>query len=313
MTIYAAGCVLWREVKGQLLVALVHRGRYDDYGWAKGKLDPGEVLPQTAVREIEEETGLKVSLGVSLGVQRYNVPSGEPKEVHYWAARVSDKALAKSKFKPHEEVAEVLWMTPEDAEQRLSYKDDIGFLRALVEFYRRGELRTKPFILLRHAKATPRTDWTGPDGKRPLLPLGKQQAKSVVPVLAAFGIKRVVTSPWVRCLTTVQPYAEARKLPIIERIALSEHGNANGPARTAKVVHQLIESDTAAVLCSHRPSLPTILSALADYGTHAQIDRLLLGRTLKPGHLLVAHLTVAKKGEKRRIVSIEEYAPFIDE
>jgi len=66
MTIYAAGCVLWREEQGQLKVALVHRGRYDDYGWAKGKLDPGEVLPQTAVREIEEETGLRVNLGVSL-------------------------------------------------------------------------------------------------------------------------------------------------------------------------------------------------------------------------------------------------------
>ncbi|MFM7030772.1 MAG: NUDIX hydrolase [Micrococcales bacterium] len=310
MTIYAAGCVLWREEQGKLKVALVHRGRYDDYGWAKGKLDPGEVLPQTAVREIEEETGLRVSLGVSLGVQHYNVPSGEPKEVHYWAARVTDKALAKSKFVPHEEVAEVLWMSPDEAIGRLSYEADKAFLEVLVELHRRGNLRTKPFVLLRHAKATPRTDWKGPDGKRPLLPAGLAQAQALVPLIAAFGVKRIVTSPWVRCLTTVQPYAEARKLPIIERLALSEHGNANGPARTAKVVEKLIETVQPSVLCSHRPSLPTIIDALAKYGDAGQEIRLNEGRALKPGHMMVVHLTVPKKGERRRIVAIEDYAPI---
>lgn len=313
MTIYAAGCVLWREHEGQLLVAMVHRGRYDDYGWAKGKLDPGEVLPQTAVREIEEETGLKVHLGVSLGVQHYNVPSGEPKEVHYWAARVSDKALAKSKFVPHEEVAEVIWCKPEEAVSRLSYDADKAFLEVLVALYRRGDLRTKPFVLLRHAKATPRTDWKGPDGKRPLLPIGFTQARSLVPLLSAFGIKRVVTSPWMRCLTTVQPYADSRKLTVIERLALSEHGNANGPDRTRKVVHKLVESGESSVLCSHRPSLPTILDALAEYGNDGQEIRLHEGRALKPGHMLVVHLTYPKKGAKRRIVSIEDYAPFVAE
>jgi len=311
MTIYAAGCVLWREDKGQLKVAMVHRGRYNDFGWAKGKLDPGEVLSQTAVREIEEETGLKVSLGVSLGVQHYKVPSGEPKEVHYWAARVTDKALAKSKFVPHEEVAEVLWMTPEEAVGKLSYDADKAFLEVLVALHIKDELRTKPFVLLRHAKATPRTDWKGQDGKRPLLPAGKDQARSLVPLLAAFGIKRIVTSPWVRCLTTVEPYALARDLTIIERLALSEHGNANGPARTKKVVHQLVENATPAVLCSHRPSLPTIIDALATYGNPTQEIRLNEGRALKPGHMMVVHLTVPKKGQKRRIVAIEDYAPIL--
>ena len=313
MTIYAAGCVLWREQDGKLSVAMVHRGRYDDYGWAKGKLDPGEVLPQTAVREIEEETGLKVQLGVSLGVQHYNVPSGEPKEVHYWAARVSDKALAKSKFVPHEEVAEVIWCSPEEAVTKLSYDADKAFLEVLVALHLRGELRTKPFIVLRHAKATPRTDWKGPDGKRPLLPIGAVQAKSVVPLLAAFGIKRIVTSPWTRCLTTVEPYAESRKLNIIERLALSEHGNANGPERTKKVVRKLVESREPSVLCSHRPSLPSILDALAEYGTPGQEIRLHEGRALKPGHMMVVHLTYPQKGIKRRIVSIEDYAPFVTE
>lgn len=313
MTVYAAGCVLWREVKGELLVALVHRGRYDDFGWAKGKLDPGEVLPQTAVREVLEETGLKVSLGIGLGAQHYTLPSGEPKEVHFWAARVTDSALAKSKFVPHEEVAEVLWMTPAEAAEKLSYDADKVMLEVVVAHHKKNILRTKPFILLRHAKATPRTEWVGPDGKRPLLPVGFKQAKSLIPLLGAFGAKRLVTSPWMRCFTTVEPYALSRGLKVIERLALSEHGNDNGPARTIKVVHKMLEKPEAMALCSHRPALPTVIGALSDYGDGGQEIRLNEGRALKPGHMMVVHLTIGDKGLKRRIVAIEDYAPFIAE
>ena len=60
MKIYAAGVVCWREQDGKLEVALVHREVYKDWGFPKGKLDPGEQLPQTAVREVLEESGFKV-------------------------------------------------------------------------------------------------------------------------------------------------------------------------------------------------------------------------------------------------------------
>jgi 8-oxo-(d)GTP phosphatase len=313
MTVYAAGAVLWREKDGHLMVGLIHRGRYDDYGWAKGKLDPGEVLPQTAVREVLEETGLKIRLGISLGAQHYTLPNGQPKEVHIWAARVTDSALAKSKFVPHEEVDEVLWMSPIEAAKVLSYDADKVFLATLVEYHKRGLLRTKPFILLRHAKATPRTDWSGPDGKRPLLPIGFSQAKSIAPILGAFGIKRIFSSPWLRCYETVAPFAISRKIPVIERHQLSELGSSNGPTRTKKVVHDIIDDGRPSVLCSHRPSLPSILDAVSSYGDAGQEIRLHEGRALKPGHLMVVHLTPATPGHKRKIVAIEDYAPFIAE
>ena len=311
MTVYAAGAVLWREEKGALLLGLVHRGRYNDYGWAKGKLDPGEVLPQTAVREVAEETGLKVKLGVKLPVQRYNLPSGEPKEVHFWAARVTDSALANSKFVPHEEVAQVIWAKPEKAASLLSYEADKELLKHVVGLYNKELLRTRPFIVLRHAKATPRTEWKGPDGKRTLLAAGKAQAKALIPVLNAFGPKRLVTSPWVRCLTTVEPFALKYRLPVIERIALSEYGNANGPARTRKVVRDLIETQKPALLCSHRPSLPTIIDEISKDATLGQRKELARGLTLKPGHLMVVHLTVEPKGHRRQIASIEQYSSFL--
>lgn len=313
MTIYAAGAVLWREVAGQLLVAVIHRARYDDWSFPKGKQDPGECLPETAVREIREETGLKIKLGVRLKVVRYTVGDNLPKEVHYWAARVSDGALAKSTFEPSEEVAEVTWKTPEDARRVLTYEFDQQILDEVMALYVQKSLRTKPVIILRHAKATPRSEWKGgkglDDGHRPLLPAGSLQANALVPLLGAFAPQRLVTSTWVRCKSTLAPYAKRRKIKLIERSQLSELGNANGPQRTEKVVHNLVEDGRSVVICTHRPALPTIVAAVASYGSAAQAASLEATLALAPGDMTVIHMTREKGSARRRIVSIESYSP----
>jgi 8-oxo-dGTP diphosphatase len=313
MTIFAAGAVLWREVEGKLLVAVIHRARYDDWSFPKGKQDPGECLPETAVREIREETGLKIKLGVRLKVVRYTVGDNIPKEVHYWAARVSDSALAKSKFEPSEEVAEVTWKTPEDARRVLTYEFDQQILDEVMALYLQKLLRTKPVIILRHAKATPRSEWKGgkglDDGHRPLLPAGSLQANALVPLLGAFAPQRLVTSTWVRCKSTLAPYAKRRKIKLIERSQLSELGNANGPQRTEKVIHDLVEDGRSVVICTHRPALPTIVGAVASYGSAAQSAILEASLALAPGDMTVIHMTREKSASQRQIVSIESYSP----
>ena len=313
MTIFAAGAVLWREVEGKLLVAVIHRARYDDWSFPKGKQDPGECLPETAVREIREETGLKIKLGVRLKVVRYTVGDNIPKEVHYWAARVSDSALAKSKFEPSEEVAEVTWKTPEDARRVLTYEFDQQILDEVMALYLQKLLRTKPIIILRHAKATPRSEWKGgkglDDGHRPLLPAGSLQANALVPLLGAFAPQRLVTSTWVRCKSTLAPYAKRRKIKLIERSQLSELGNANGPQRTEKVIHDLVEDGRSVVICTHRPALPTIVGAVASYGSAAQSAILEASLALAPGDMTVIHMTREKSASQRQIVSIESYSP----
>ena len=81
----AAGAVVTRK-GGDVL--LVHRPRYDDWSFPKGKLDPGEHAVTAAVREVAEETGLDVRLGPPLPGQRYRLANGRTKAVSYWTARV---------------------------------------------------------------------------------------------------------------------------------------------------------------------------------------------------------------------------------
>ncbi len=307
MTVVAAGAILWRLEKGELKLAIIHRARYDDWSWPKGKIDKGETIAEAAVREIREETGLRVSLGAYLAEINYKLPSGGKKQVHYWAAKVSDKALAESKFKPSEEVAKVDWKTPQQARKLLSYEFDDQPLTTLLDLFERGLLDTKPLIVLRHAKAMARADWKGgkavDDGKRPLHDFGKQQAKALIKPLTAFGVRRVVTSPWKRCRDTVLPFATKRKAKLVERSQLSELGNAKRPARTSNVIEDLLESNKATVVCSHRPSLPTILKTIAGCAPADLKREINAATSLRPGQMLVVHLN--RTGKKPRVVAVE--------
>ena len=311
MTVYAAGALLWREENDELLVAVIHRARYNDWGWPKGKVDPGETLPETAVREIKEETGLTIRLGVKLGVQEYQLPNGKDKEVHYWAARVSSKALKNSTFKPSEEVAKVDWMTPNDARKVLSYPHDLEFLAKLEELHKSGSLRTKPVIVLRHGKAMPRDVWGKNEETRPLLPAGKRQAEQLAPLLEAWAPKRIHVSPWTRCKATVEPYAKRRELELQLSDELTEAASAKHPDKTLKRVHRIMQHGDSAVICSHRPAIPVILQEIAKYQAPAEIAP--ISSELSPGEFLVIHLTVAKPGKSRRIVAIEKYRPLVEE
>lgn len=107
-TVQAAGCVLWRSspVTGELEVCLVHRPKYDDWSWPKGKLKRGEEALTGALREVAEETGCRAVPGAELPTQRY-LANGRPKQVRYWAAEAMT-----CEFSPSDEVDRVLWLTP---------------------------------------------------------------------------------------------------------------------------------------------------------------------------------------------------------
>lgn len=302
MTIYAAGVVCWREQDGKLELALVHREVYKDWGFPKGKLDPGEQLPQTAVREVREEAGFKVRLGRKLGVISYKVGDGLDKEVHYWASKVTAKAISKQKFLPNQEIAKVEWVTAKKALTLLSYEHDRNLLEQVIRLHKDKELETRALIILRHAKATLRTEWKGEEAKRPLLAEGKKQAKALIPLIAAYGPRRLVTSPWARCHATVAPYAQTRKQKLIERHQLTELGNQKRPARTQDVVNDLLGTSKSGLLCSHRPALPSILAPFADMANKDLRKEIEAGSSLAPAEFLVLRITLSAKP---KVVGVE--------
>jgi 8-oxo-dGTP diphosphatase len=283
----------------------VHREKYRDWGFPKGKQDPGEELPTTAVREVMEEAGIKIKLGRKLSTIHYQVGSGEDKEVHYWAAKVKPKAIAKQAFSPNEEIAKVEWIEAGMALDLLSYEHDKEILQQAIDLHRINELETRALIVLRHATATPRLDWDGEEAKRPLLPFGKLEAKQLVPLIAAFGPKKLITSPWTRCLDTVAPYAKKSGKTIIKRVQLTERANAKKPNRTLEVVFDLVGSAKTGLICSHRPALPSVLNPLSKMAATKELgNEIESASNLKPGEFAVVRLTLSKKP---RVVSIERW------
>lgn len=295
MTVYAAGVVCWRPAKPGIEVALVYRKKYDDWTFPKGKLDPGELLPETAVREVEEEAGIRVRLGRKLAVLSYKIGSGDTKEVHYWVSKVKESAIAKSKFKPNKEIAKVEWVPISKAAKKLTYEHDRELLAKVSNWAENSELETRGLVILRHTTATPRAEWVGEEAKRPLLPEGKKQAKRLISLLDAYGPKRLVTSPWTRCQQTVAPYSKATKRTLIERSQLTELSTERGPRKTKNVIEDTFGQTKNALLCSHRPALPTIIEAFTKHAKKDVSLALTEESTLSPGEFFVLRVTTSLK------------------
>jgi 8-oxo-dGTP diphosphatase len=119
----AAGGLVVREGA----VVLVHRPRYDDWTFPKGKAHDGETDEECAVREVHEETGLRCTLGDELPATEYVDSRGRPKRVRWWRMQ----PVADDGFSPNDEVDELRWSTPEEAAALLSYERDLALLDAL--------------------------------------------------------------------------------------------------------------------------------------------------------------------------------------
>ena len=122
----AAGGVVWREGVDGDEVLLVHRARYDDWSFPKGKLDPGETWEDAAVREVHEEAAVVVQLGAELDGAAYDDQKGRPKQVRYWAMTV----VHEQRFHPNDEVDELAWMALDEAARRLTYSRDVTVLES---------------------------------------------------------------------------------------------------------------------------------------------------------------------------------------
>jgi 8-oxo-dGTP pyrophosphatase MutT (NUDIX family)/phosphohistidine phosphatase SixA len=305
--VLAAGAICWRIVDDKVRILLVHRGDHADVSLPKGKLDPGETLPQTAVREIEEETGLAVHLGAPLGTVEYTLSGGRDKIVYYWAAEVSEHALQLARFTPNSEIASLEWTTIAKARKKLTFKHDVELVDRFVERVEAGTARTFAIIALRHGKAVDPTMWDGPDSTRPLMQRGHDQALSIAPGIAAYAPMRIISSTATRCQSTVAPLAELTGLEVRTTPDISQDAFERGKSGVPSIVAKRLKKKLTTVLCSHGPVLPEIVSEIAHLAKIPD-DRTLRGAaSLSTGQYTVIHVTHDAKTP--RIVAVETHGP----
>ena len=124
--VFAAGGIVVRDAK----TCLVHRPRYDDWSFPKGKLDPGESFETAAHREVLEETGLDCELGAFVDDVRYRDAKGRAKLVRYW---VMHPTHDEADFTPNNEIDEIRWLGLDEARRQLTYRHDRELLDRAIE------------------------------------------------------------------------------------------------------------------------------------------------------------------------------------
>jgi 8-oxo-dGTP diphosphatase len=287
--ILAGGAVVTREhsLRGTEVV-IVHRKRYDDWTLPKGKVEAGESLPVCAVREVHEETGVTIRLGVPLDSISYQAGNAGLKKVDYWGGVVLDSV----RRAPDAEVDVVSWLPVRAAVSRLTYSHDHFLVQQYLE-----QPPTTPLVILRHAKAMDRKDWSRKDAARPINARGRRQARMLVPMLNAYGVTKLVSSTSTRCVATVLPYAQQEELPIDTHSLLSEEEGEHNAKGVVKLMRKIraatLKTGEPTAVCVHRPVLPHILDALE-----------IAPATLVTGELLVAHLT-----SKGTVHALERHRP----
>ena len=298
--IIAAGAVVTRVGPKGPEYLLVHRDYREDWTFPKGKVESGEHILGAAVREVREETGFAIELGVPLPTQTYKI-EGRIKDSYYWFAK-----LLSGTFVPNDEVDEIAWLTFDEAAKKLTYEHDIDVLKAAAD-----AKSTTPMIVLRHTQSVKRAEWAisveslnEPDAYRPLTSVGRIQASTLASALAAYGISELHSSDSVRCRDTVGPYATARSLAITLEPSLSEEQHLQSPENASARASEIATIDSAFVLCTHRPVLPTVMESLASKFELESEFKKAFDPALTPGSMVVYHRDATNL---TKVVSVERH------
>ncbi len=250
--VLAAGCVLWRPGHRESAeeVAVIHRPRYDDWSLPKGKVDPGETEPVTAVREVLEETGHHVQLGRRIATVSYPIDP-RTKKVQYWSARSIGGSFA-----PNNEVDDLIWLSAAAAIKKVSYAYD----RKVLRRWAKHPADTKSVLIVRHGTAGSKSRFSGDDKIRPLDKKGRAQAEALVAQLATFGPTDVYSADRVRCHQTVEPLAEELGVTINNEPTLTEEAYADNPKRGRRRALQIAESHRTPVICTQGKVIPDLIA-----------------------------------------------------
>ncbi|WP_300765922.1 NUDIX hydrolase [uncultured Bifidobacterium sp.] len=315
-------------------VCLVHRPRYDDWSWPKGKLEPNESHRHAAVREIEEESGQPVRLGPRLGEIEYPVDSeghkgrksrdslSDTKHVVYWMAQIIDDDSARRRrpaFGPvtpadAAEIDERRWLPIRKARKLLSHSQDRDILDAFVDRLEEAA-GAATLILVRHAKAEPRKQWRGVDEDRPITPKGAAAAYALVRELACFAPSRLVSSSWLRCMQTLAPYSFHVEMPIGRADELTEESFAQNPEsswnRLLNEMEACMSTTSTTAICMHRPVIGSVFGHLRPLcSSRTQASALVESSPFMPtGTALVMSLAAGPDGPS--IIDVQKVVPLV--
>lgn len=317
-----------------LELCVVHRPRYDDWSWPKGKLDINESHRHAAVREIGEETGLSVALGAYLGSIEYPLedegktgrhranPHKPLKHVLYWIASLIDKETSEKRryaFGPINtdpaEVDNVLWLSPKEARHKLTHVLDREILDTFVAKVRKGILGSRMFLLIRHGKAEGRKFWGGTDADRPLTPRGAAYAYALTREIACFGINRLVTSPWRRCTGTIETFAWQTGLPVNMADDLTEDAFADHPDSAWEcILHEMqltLASGQTTAVCMHRPVIGGVFEHMRKLCVSKALAKRLPTKSpyMATGHAVAFNIIDTEHGSA--IIDIQKVSPIV--
>jgi len=252
--ILAAGAVLWRKSeKKKIEVLIIHRPKYDDWTFPKGKAEIGEPLIACAYREVLEETNIETAFGPYLGEVEYLTNDGK-KKVSFWSAKV----IKEKEFNSNAEVDQLKWVEVTKVKELLTLDTD----RKILEQFLRIEPDTKPLVLLRHAKAVTRDEWQGEDDDRPLDSYGQNQAKRLLAMYQVFNLEQIHSSDAVRCYDTVVAIAKSLNIKLEVTGKLSESTFKKDKEKAFDYAKDLMKLNESILLCSHNPILPKMLNKL---------------------------------------------------
>lgn len=340
-TIEAAGALVYRPASSGLEVCLIHRAKYDDWSFPKGKLEPRESHAHAAVREVQEETGIPIRLSTFLTdvtyplhadgsegsrdksrkAGRHSKKQKKTKHVEYWIARILDDttvAMRQEAFgafiHQDNEADNVEWVSVAHAAQLLTYATDKDVLSAFEAGVEK-EQTSATVIVVRHGKAESRKHWTGTEPTRPLTPAGAGASFALSRELACFGAGKLVTSPWTRCSQTLVPYAVSSHLDIETAEQLTEDYAQTDPQGSVQYFEQVLgnaarEHETPVVVCTHRPVLGELFPAIASLCADAQIAQALPSESpyLQTAYGLA--LSVSMNEDKPTITAIQRVEPI---
>ncbi|WP_035739211.1 NUDIX hydrolase [Glycomyces arizonensis] len=275
--IFAAGAVLWRRGEHESEVALVHRPKYGDWSFPKGKLKRGEHLLAAAQREVFEETGIRPVLGRPLTPSFYD-KEGRLKRVDYWCATAAADAVDQA-VDPRE-VDGMEWVPLSEAAERLTHERDRP---VLADFAAHEARETVPFIFVRHAIALSKADWFDQDELRPLNQRGRERATRLEVLLSSYPIGEAYSATSARCLETLLPYCAAEGVPLA---GLPEFTPGTGkPGHAGTRIDRLVAEGRPAVICGHGGTI----SELVEYFCHRMGAAAPSDASLEKGSFWVFH------------------------